>query len=98
MSATRSEWCSSVREALATVEFRHGSRRAFGRPEVEMALGTTTFIAREDEVTGVIAFTRYAWDPHAPTWAKPLATDRLIAEPRGVIWKAATLGPFEVVA
>ena len=64
-------------------EFRHGTRRAFGRPEVEMVLGSTTFIAREDEVSHAITFVRYQWNPSSPTWAKPLATERLVSEPRG---------------
>ncbi len=91
-------WYRHSRQALAEVPFTHGARRAFGQPVAERVPGATTYIAREDEHTGVVAFVRYEWDPHAPTWAKPLATGRLAAEPCGVAWRPCVVWPFEVVA
>lgn len=94
---TRDEWFDSAKDALARVEFRNGARRAFGSPVVEMVPGATTYIAREDDVTGAVTFTRYTWDPRMPTWAKPLATERLATEPSGVTWKPCLGAPVELL-
>ena len=98
MKPTKKEWWTSPREALAAVDFAHGARRAFGRPALEAVPGTVTYLAREDQHAGTVTIARYLHDPHAPTWAKPLAVEHVVSEPRGVEWKPCVVWPFEVVS